>query len=217
MKSNYVFVFDLDDTLYKEIDFLKSAYRYIASIVDKNNSNYLYQRMLDDYYEGKNVFQLLAQSYNQFSIDSLLDLYRNHYPEISLDNEIYTTLNFLKGKGKTGLITDGRSITQRNKISALGLGNFFDKIIISEEVGYSKPDIRMFQQFHVDNDSKCFYIANDTSKDFLAPNQLGWDTVCLLDNDNINIRKQDFNLNKDYLPKIKIINFSELKSIVEYE
>ncbi len=217
MMSNYVFVFDLDDTLYKEIDFLKSAYRYIASVVDKNNSNILYRRMLGDYYEGKNVFQLLTQSYNQFSIDSLLDLYRTHYPNISLDNEIYTTLYFLKGKGKTGLITDGRSITQRNKISALGLENFFDKIIISEEVGFSKPDIRMFQKFQVDNDSKCFYIANDTSKDFLAPNQLGWDTVCLLDNDNINIRKQDFCLDKEYLPNIKIANFSELKSIIEYE
>ena len=30
---NKVFVFDLDDTLYKEIDFLRSAYREIAGII----------------------------------------------------------------------------------------------------------------------------------------------------------------------------------------
>ena len=188
MMNDYVFVFDLDDTLYKEIDFLKSAYRYIASKVDKDNSSRLYKKMLEDYYSGENVFQLLSQSYPQYTMDKLLELYRRHYPDITLDSDTTSTLSYLKNFGKTGLITDGRSLTQRNKIKALGIENYFDKILISEETGYSKPDLRLFEQFHEYNASTYFYIANDTDKDFLAPNQLGWKTICLMDSNSINIR-----------------------------
>ena len=44
--KNKVIVFDLDDTLYKEIDFLKSAYLEIASIVDKDHCETLYDNMI---------------------------------------------------------------------------------------------------------------------------------------------------------------------------
>lgn len=212
--NDYVFVFDLDDTLYKEIDFLKSAYRYIASKVDKDNSSRLYKKMLEDYYSGENVFQLLSQSYPQYTMDKLLELYRRHYPDITLDSDTTSTLSYLKNFGKTGLITDGRSLTQRNKIKALGIENYFDKILISEETGYSKPDLRLFEQFHEYNASTYFYIANDTDKDFLAPNQLGWKTICLMDSNSINIRKQNFNLEKEYLPIYKINNIKDLKKII---
>src|SRR5690554_5531354 len=119
MKNKYVFVFDLDDTLYKEIDFLKSAYICIASKIDKQNSSTLYQSMLEDYYAGENVFKILNQYYPQYTINKLLELYRGHHPNITLDSDTSSMLKYLKSYGETGLITDGRSITQRNKIKAL--------------------------------------------------------------------------------------------------
>ena len=58
-----VIVFDLDDTLYKEIDFLKSAYKEIASIVDKDHCETLYDNMISNYYKGENVFKLVSEIY----------------------------------------------------------------------------------------------------------------------------------------------------------
>lgn len=215
--NNSVFVFDLDDTLYKEIDFLKSAYKFIASKVDKGNSSNLYIKMLEGYYSGKNVFQVLSKSHPRYTVEKLLELYRGHYPDITLDSDTTSTLNYLKNYGKTGLITDGRSLTQRNKIMALGIDDYFDKILISEEIGYSKPDLRLFEQFHEFNASTYFYIANDTSKDFLAPNKLGWKTICLVDSYSINIKKQNFYLEKEYLPIYKVNKLSDLKEIISNE
>ena len=215
--NNSVFVFDLDDTLYKEIDFLKSAYKFIASKVDKGNSSNLYIKMLEGYYSGKNVFQVLSKSHPRYTVVKLLELYRGHYPDITLDSDTTSTLNYLKNYGKTGLITDGRSLTQRNKIKALGIDDYFDKILISEEIGYSKPDLRLFEQFHEFNASTYFYIANDTSKDFLAPNKLGWKTICLVDSYSINIKKQNFYLEKEYLPIYKVNKLSDLKEIISNE
>ena len=108
------------------------------------------------------------------------------------------------------IITDGRSISQNNKIKALGLSHLAQNIIISEETGYEKPHVNNFKIIEkIYPDKKLLYVADNTSKDFLAPNTLKWDTVCLLDNGQ-NIHKQNFDLQIKYLPKIKINYLKEL-------
>jgi putative hydrolase of the HAD superfamily len=212
--KNKVIAFDLDDTLYKEIDFLKSAYIEIASIVDKSHPETLYNNMISNYYKGNNVFKFISETYPAYTVERLLEIYREHYPSISLSNEEWNVLLKLKTVAFTGLITDGRSLTQRNKIKALGLENYFDKIVISEEIGYSKPDIRLFNEFKKFDVSQYYYIANDTKKDFVTPNRIGWITICLLDVNNQNIQKQDFSLSEYYLPQIKIKSLNELLNII---
>jgi len=53
------------------------------------------------------------------------------------------------------------------------------------------------------------YIADNPNKDFITPNKLGWTTICLLDRGQ-NIHKQNFNLNKDFLPQSSINSFDEI-------
>lgn len=212
--KNKVIAFDLDDTLYKEIDFLKSAYKEIASLVDKDHCETLYNDMISNYYKGENVFKLVSEIYPTYTIERLLKIYREHYPSISLSCEEWNILSKLKKGAITGLITDGRSLSQRNKIKALGLNDYFDKIVISEEMGYSKPDDRLFEEFNKYGVSRYFYIGNDTTKDFVAPNRLGWTTICLLNTNNLNIQKQNFSLEKSYLPQIKIKTLNELLDII---
>ena len=106
------------------------------------------------------------------------------------------------------LITDRHSVTQRNKIKALNIDTLFDLIIISEEFGSEKPNPKNFEAFNKFNTIEKYYIGDNTSKDFIAPNALGWTTICLPDNGN-NIHMQDFNKELIYLPKIKIHNLSD--------
>ena len=50
------------------------------------------------------------------------------------------------GRGyRLGLITNGTSATQRGKLSRLGIEPLFDPVIISGEVGFRKPDPRIFE------------------------------------------------------------------------
>ena len=60
---------------------------------------------------------------------------------------------------------------------------------------------------------KFYYIGDNTSKDFLTPNKLDWITICLED-DGDNIHKQDFQLDKIYLPQHRIDNLSKVVDIV---
>jgi putative hydrolase of the HAD superfamily len=198
-------VFDLDDTLFPEIEYLKSAVQEIASYTDPKNKN-LYNEMYKWYQNKENVFLQLQKQYQNISILDLKNSYRNHIPNFNPFSENRELLIELKNNGHfLGLITDGFSVTQRNKIKALNIDTLFDLIIISEEFGSVKPNTKNFEAFNKFNTIEKYYIGDNTSKDFIAPNALGWTTICLLDNGK-NIHRQDFNKELIYLPKIKIHN-----------
>lgn len=209
MKAKYI-IFDLDDTLMYEIDFLKSAFKEIADFIDKKNQEELFKLMLIKYHEGENVFDFLINNYTNFSKEQLLQMYRNHFPNVSLNEGADDLLKKIKSKGhKLGLITDGRSVTQRNKLKALKIEDLFDKIIVSEEFGSTKPDERNFKIFLENDIEEYYYIADNTKKDFVTPNKLGWTSICIL-NKGFNIHKQDFNLDQQFLPQLKINSLNEL-------
>jgi putative hydrolase of the HAD superfamily len=52
-------------------------------------------------------------------------------------------------------------------------------------------------------------VGDNPAKDFSAPNRVGWDTVCLVD-DGRNIHPQDFQVDAAYLPGYRIENIREL-------
>lgn len=222
-----VICFDLDDTLYKEIDYLKSAYREIAEYAAGqctgcSDSVYFltikaYNRMLDAYREGLNAFEELNMFLGlELPISDYLYIYRNHKPKIVLSEDVVQTLDELQAEGvRLGLITDGRSVQQRNKIEALGLGRWIDEkdMVISEEFGSEKPALANYDYF-MKRYPEChdfIYVGDNLKKDFIAPNTLGWQTVCLKD-DGRNIHKQiDSTLKAELLPKKWMLNISGLK------
>ena len=214
INKNTHIVFDLDDTLYKEIDFVKSAYIYVCKYIRSRFGIDFFSQIQECIDDGINFYDYIISKLHHkhnFSIEKYLELYRFHYPKLSLSTDTSEFLNNISER-KIGfsIITDGRSISQNNKIKALGLSHLAQNIIISEETGYEKPHVNNFKIIEkIYPDKKLLYIADNTSKDFLAPNTLKWDTVCLLDNGQ-NIHKQNFDLQTKYLPKIKINHLKEL-------
>jgi putative hydrolase of the HAD superfamily len=204
-----IIVFDLDDTLYKEIEFLKSAFFEIASFVNFNSVP-IYDLMLNWHQKQQDVFKLLEENFS-FPIGNSVNIYRNHFPEIlKTDLNLPDLLQELKNENNIlGIITDGRSKSQRNKLKSLKIEHLFDEIIISEEFGSEKPSYNNYEYYNKYVEINKFYIGDNTAKDFITPNSLGWTTICLLDNGN-NIHKQNFNLNPEYLPQIKIKNLKEI-------
>lgn len=230
-QKSRVVVFDLDDTLYKEHDYLLSAYREIA---DRIESCYglegIFDRMCQWWQDGENVFQCLINyckpstvnhqpsSVNRklSTVNNLLELYHSHVPAIRLDEETKCLLDRLHSYAVLGLITDGRSLTQRHKIDALGLSAYMDEkdILISGETGFEKPSDEPFRHFMEHYPSRTYYyIGDNPAKDFIAPNRLGWTTACLLD-DGRNIHPQDFSLSQQMLPRHRISQLSEIENII---
>ena len=213
-----VVVFDLDDTLCKETDFLKSAFREIAESLAGTRGDVaaenLFAEMLEMRSHGENVFENLSQKYG-VSVANLLARYRSHFPlGMKLPAKTRAVLETLKNRGAVlGIITDGRSLTQRNKIRALGLSEFFEdaNIVVSEEFGSEKPSPENYEFFMKKYpDAEFCYVGDNPKKDFIAPNALGWETVCLLD-DGGNVHPQDFSaVPAAALPRRKMKKIIEL-------
>ena len=222
-----VVCFDLDDTLYKEIDFLKSGYHKVAELVAKRygiDEREVYDNLLSWYYSKENAFALLNETYGLDNpIEEYLNIYRYHQPDIVLSDGVAETLNALKTQDVgLGIITDGRTISQQNKIEALGLGRWFEKdyIFINEEPEHFKPNHWSFDRLMLccreqygDADISFYYVGDNPKKDFIAPNQLGWQTICLMD-DGRNIHSQDFSGEQDCLPQNRINKIRDILSLV---
>lgn len=218
INKNTCIVFDLDDTLYDEIEYLKSAYRAIINqyVYSDNEKEIAYNKMIEWYENKENVFKNLISNFvlsnHNINLHDLIDNYRSHIPVIKTRNGVREFINKLKVIGcKIGIISDGRAQSQRNKIKALGLEGVFDLVVISEEFGSEKPAEINYKIFH-DNfpNKKYVYIADNVYKDFITPNKLGWVTICIKDKGK-NIHKQNFDLPYIYLPRSIVDGFDNIK------
>ena len=188
-------VFDLDDTLYHERDFVESGFRAVADFIDQRNGFSIYQRLIGWYEAGeKDVFARIIK-HQQLAIDkvALIQKYREHEPTLSLASNVKQLLKKLCAEGHDfGIITDGRAATQRNKIRALGLDQWNSAIAISEEMGVEKPHPKSFLRLqHRFAGMPLVYIGDNPAKDFVAPRRLGWTTVCVRAS-AVNIHPQKF-------------------------
>lgn len=218
--SDYVVAFDLDDTLYKEIDFLKSGYHQVALSLCGNagDASVLAESMFNWYKAKCNVFeQAIKATGSNSDVSSLLTIYREHIPDIALSSDCKKCLLSLISYGATlALITDGRTLTQRNKIRALGLDTIIPahNIIISEDFGTEKPCAANYEVIEQRNPEKIYcYVGDNMAKDFVTPNSRGWLTIGLRDN-GCNIHRQDAEHRPEYQPSILIDSISELPDTI---
>ena len=173
-------IFDLDDTLYMEIEFLYSGIVFVEETISRSFGIDFSGKLMAAHKRG--VQDIWAWACNELNIETrckedFLWLYRNHQPTISLPEDIKEMLKELDQHGiMIGVLTDGRCITQRNKVNALGLQDY--KLFISSEYGSQKPEKLRFETIQKTwGPGRYFYVGDNPSKDFIAPNQLGWTTV----------------------------------------
>ena len=183
-------VFDLDDTLYSEKQYVLSGFQAVAEYLGSPE----YTKKLWGYFEaGKRAFDaLLAEIGRRDEIEKCLKVYREHSPRISLYKGIPELLEAIRRANvKVGIITDGRVVGQNAKIESLGLSPLADDIIITDELGgvnFRKPNdisFRIMQTRWQIPFEEMVYIADNPEKDFQAPRQLGMRTILFHNGDGL--------------------------------
>jgi len=219
-------IFDLDDTLYDEIDFCRSGFRaaaqHIAGLSDAYSAEEVYAALWECFRTGDcgSTFNValtkLGIPYDDHLIGTLVEIYRTHAPTLTLPPESRAALEDLKDKYTLGLLTDGFLPTQRLKVQALGIEHYFKAIMYTEELGreYWKPSPRGFEKLLERLDARpeqTVYVADNEAKDFIAPNRLGFVTVQLLRPGGL--YRQPSSLS-DATPKVRIDRIGELAGVL---
>ena len=180
-------IFDLDDTLYSEKEYVKSGYKAVSDCLGGG-----YEKKLWNFFKvGKPaVDELLKELGRENEKAKILEVYRSHKPDIHPYPGVAEMIVDLKAKGiKVGIITDGRPEGQRNKLDALGLD--VDDVIITDELGgvqFRKPcDIafRILMTRWRFNPADIIYVGDNPAKDFQAPQQLGMRSVYFANQDGL--------------------------------
>jgi putative hydrolase of the HAD superfamily len=183
-------IFDLDDTLHPELEYILSGFRAAAAAVEErwglsaektcSELEHIFSAssdasVLDTWLERGDVVLPGAR-------DLMLAAYRGNRPELRLYADAAWALDSLAPDYRLALLTDGRSESQRYKIEALGIADTFQEILVTDEMGLSwrKPDPRGFELL-LDRfgcgPEEAVYIADNPSKDFIAPSLLGMGSV----------------------------------------
>ena len=191
-------IFDLDDTLYDEIDYCKSGFRAVAEFLTsslvrrrRNRASSIEGALWKQFAAGNHTktfniaLERLGIAYDDKLIGKLIETYRNHIPKITLPDESREVLDQLSGKYMLALLTDGFLPAQQLKVKALGIEKYFKCIIYTEQLGRScwKPSPAGFEKLMQDLNAKpagCAYVADNEEKDFIAPNKLGFSTIQLI-------------------------------------
>lgn len=209
-------IFDLDDTLYPEKDYVKSGFRAVSTIIPgvQNAEEKLWTAFIQGFQAIDTVLKEEGISDETIRC-ACLDAYRNQSPEIRLYPGAVELLRSLREKGvKTAIITDGRPEGQRAKIKALGLESLVDKIIVTDELGgpqFRKPNdiaFRIAQGWAEVPYSRMVYVGDNPQKDFAAPDKLGMQTIYFRNLDGLYSRTCE-------KQRVTICDFVELADVLK--
>ena len=182
-------VFDLDDTLYLERDYVWSGFTKLAPWVRATlGISDFHLKAWALFLQGVrgHIFDqvLVAAGVrpDQSTVRAMVDMYREHVPDIQLTVDAAKCLQEVNRQAYTALITDGPERSQRNKVEALGIEGRFEKIVFTASLGagYAKPHAKPFLDIHKHfgkNVEEYIYVADNPTKDFVGPRSLGWKTM----------------------------------------
>ena len=207
-----IIVFDLDDTLYDEVDYVRSGFKEVANYLgDDTYFDFMWKLFKKDG-SGK-IFNKLIDRYNlKTPLLKLLEIYRFHTPNINLPHESLELLKF-SSNYKTALITDGHYIMQKNKYNALKLSKFIDFPIFTDFFHTSKPELKPYQLV-MDRytNEQYIYISDNPKKDFKATNKLGWNSIRFKNPNGI---YRDFSNDANYEVESRVEIIDKLREICE--
>jgi putative hydrolase of the HAD superfamily len=194
-----IIVFDLDDTLYEEISYVKSGFRAVAdyfeqrcSIPAEESFSFMLERLKGG--RGK-IFDDLLFFYNIFSrerVKKCLSIYRGHFPNITLYPEADIFLRKFV-ECPIYIVTDGNKLVQQKKLAALEIENRVKFSFITHRYGKmrAKPSPYCFlkiAEWEKALPEDIVYVGDNPYKDFVGIKPLGFRTVRILQGNFKDIR-----------------------------
>lgn len=151
-------VFDADDTLFHFDAFTGLKQLFTGFNIDFTHHDYAEYQLVNkplwvDYQNGViTATQLQQQRFTAWAerLDCLPQQLNDSFMTIMAEictpiAGVVELLNSLKDKVRLGIITNGFSQLQQARLEHTGLTNYFDLLVVSEEVGAAKPQQAIFE------------------------------------------------------------------------
>jgi putative hydrolase of the HAD superfamily len=189
MRKWQAIVFDLDDTLYPEHEYVKSGFAAVAAWSAQQfgiSADAGYCALLALFTAGVRGDTFNRWASNQGlpadAVPEMIAVYRAHAPQIKPFGFVPGLLQQLAAQARLGLVSDGYLAVQQRKFVALSLADYFSAVVFSDQWGRAswKPSPKPFQavleQLGVTGEA-AVYIGDNPLKDFKGARQANMATV----------------------------------------
>jgi putative hydrolase of the HAD superfamily len=182
-------VFDIDDTVYLERDYVASGFAAVDAWLRQECGVAGFRDVATAEFERgvrrvifDRALATLGVEANAALIEAMVRAYREHVPQITLLSDARGALDVLAGRCRLAVVSDGPVASQHGKAFALGLSTWCSPIVLTGSfgAGYDKPHPRGFEVVEDETGvraERCVYVADNPAKDFEGPKSLGWRTV----------------------------------------
>lgn len=211
-----ILVFDMDDTLYDELNYVDSGFAAVARFLEQEelidfSAAYTFMQARLAYGRGRIFDDLLMNfsCYSRRNVRRCLSAYRLHKPDIRLYSEAESCLTRFKNYPKY-IVTDGNKVVQYNKLVALGLPQLVERCLITHRFGvkHAKPSPYCFMkicEWEKVDPIQVIYIADNPYKDFVGIKPFGFRTIRVLTGQFRNV-----NLSEEYEAEHSIKSLTDL-------
>ncbi|MCP3988331.1 MAG: HAD family hydrolase [Actinomycetia bacterium] len=184
-------LFDLDDTLYLQEEWLSGAWVTVAEAAhalyhtDPGEVGSALRHIASSGTDRGRIIDRAMAKIGRPEVDTgpLVEAFRGHHSDtLTLDPETGALLDRLGAVLPIGLITDGDPTIQHGKLTSLGLTRVFDTIVCSDELGrqYRKPHPLSFlvaaRQLGV-SPSRVAFVGDRPEKDIAGAAAVGMTTI----------------------------------------
>jgi putative hydrolase of the HAD superfamily len=213
-------IFDLDDTLYREHDYVRSGFAAVARRLAREPgappAGELSAALVDEWerHGRGRVFDAVAERFDlRVPVAELVAAYREHEPSLDLYPDAERALARLEAAGtRVAVLTDGLATVQRRKLHALGLDRRVGCIVVSDDYGLDawKPSPVPYRaalaQLGVPAGG-AVYVGDNPHKDFIGARALGLGTVRVRRETGDHVRTV---LNPDYEADLTVASLDEV-------
>ena len=214
-------IFDMDNTLYDEKQYVRSGFKAVSEYMaekfkmDKDQMFRLFWRIFSKKGRGE-VFNIALREFNmkkEETIQEMINVYRNHSPNITVFKDTEDTLSKLRQRHHLGLITDGVKKVQEVKVEALKIASFFDAITYAVEYGGKNNEafLTTLEKLKT-KPPNSVYIDDNPTKTFAIAKKLGIHTIRIRKGENKSIANAD----EQCKPDFEIRNLEEVLGIIQY-
>jgi len=219
--TDEVIVFDLDDTLFPERDYVMSGLAAIDWLLISQYGWSGFQQTALTLFDKGFRDKLIDRSLHELGvpwtgelIHALVNVYRSHWPRIGLFDDAFLLLQRLNSRHALAVLSDGPLISQVNKARALNTDRWCTVHVFTDLWGreHWKPAEKGFR--HIQNlfpgHRQFVYIADNPIKDFVTARALGWKTIRIKRKSGL---YSDVQIQDSHSADLTISTFEELSSI----
>jgi len=163
----------------EQSQFQRAYDKALKDMINQYNGSAIFLRMSGEQTRLELVSRALGACgfYDSFLAQELVNIYgEQRRKTLELFPEALHALSSLRTKYSLSLLTNGPSDVQRKEIEDLQIAEYFDYIIIAGEVGYAKPDPKIFNLLiskYAIPPPQILYVGNSQEEDILGAHEAG--------------------------------------------